>query len=237
MKDKPVISNQHGALVMALVPFFYGMFAAEATGLHLSLGIAWLFLYFCSYPFFSLFSKKPTERNKKWALIYFVLSLFSALPLLWAKPKVLLFAGAVLPLVWLQIYYAKRRDERNLINDIAGILTFGVIGMASFYLPTERLNWAVLLHPTLFFTATALYIKSMVRERKNPRYMELSIASHLLLAVAYLLAGYTWLFAAYLIALARAIIVPAFGLNVKQVGMAEFPVVVMFLICVLMGEG
>ena len=41
--SKPVISNQHGALVMALLPFLYAQFAEhhQAGFYHLSFGLAW----------------------------------------------------------------------------------------------------------------------------------------------------------------------------------------------------
>ncbi|VEI46644.1 Uncharacterised protein [Actinobacillus equuli] len=67
-------------------------------------------------------------------------------------PQILQFLALILPLAAIQIYYAKQRDERNLLNDIAGYLTFGVIGMASFYLTTEQVNWDILIHPTLFLS-------------------------------------------------------------------------------------
>ncbi|SUT86830.1 Uncharacterised protein [Actinobacillus ureae] len=233
--DKPVISNQHGALAMAFIPFLYGMFASTPTLNHLFLGLAWLFLYLFSYPFLSLFSKKPTARNKKWALIYVLISLLCAIPVLLAIPQILQFLALILPLAAIQIYYAKQRDERNLLNDIAGYLTFGVIGLASFYLAEQQFNWEILIHPTVFFIGATLYVKSMVRERKNPLYMELSIGFHLLFSIIYLMFGYLWLFAVYLIALARAIVVPSFGWNVKQVGMFEFPVILIFMICLIFG--
>lgn len=229
-KEKPVISNQHGALAMAMLPFLYAIIKSGFTPLHIFFGLSWLFLYLFSYPFLSLFSKKPTERNKKWAKIYFALSLLFALPVIYNVPAILQFLVIILPLGFIQIYFAKQKDERNLWNDIAGILTFGVMGMAAYYLVTKQYNIEILLHPTLFFIATTLYVKSMVRERKNPVYMELSIATHLLLALIYSLGSMQAVFFAYLIATARAIIVPSLGLNVKQIGMLEFPVILIFLI-------
>ncbi|MDD0823624.1 YwiC-like family protein [Mannheimia sp. AT1] len=232
LNDKPVISNQHGALAMAILPFFYGVIASRFIPLHIFFGLSWLALYFFSYPFLSLFSKKPTVRNKKWAKIYFILSLVFALPVIYSKPAILQFLLIILPLGLIQIYFAKQKDERNLWNDIAGILTFGVIGMASFYLVQEEYNFYILLHPTLFFIATTFYVKSMVRERRNPIYMEISIGLHLLFAIIYALFSMP-IFFAYLVALARAIIVPSLGWNVKQVGMLEFPVILIFLICLI----
>lgn len=134
----------------------------------------------------------------------------------------------ILPLVAVQIYYAKRKDERNLLNDIAGILIFGVVGMASFYLATEQYNMAILLHPTLFFIATTLYVKSVARERKNPLYLKLSIGSHLILGLVYALSGNLPIAVAYAVGLVRAFFVPKQKWSIKQVGMAEFGVVLVF---------
>ncbi|QIW16308.1 hypothetical protein A4G20_08160 [Pasteurellaceae bacterium RH1A] len=232
-KDKPVISNQHGALVMALIPFLYAIFTSHFHYQHLFLGLSWLFLYFCSYPFLALFSKKPTARNKKWASIYAALALVFALPVVFYQPAILQFTLPILPLAGLQIYYAKRKDERNLINDLAGILTFGLVGMAAAYLVTETYNWAILLHPALFFMATTLYIKSVARERRNPLYLKLSLGSHLILGLIYALLGQYGLALAYGLGLLRAAIIPRKNLNVKQVGMLEFPVVLIFFIALI----
>ena len=216
LNEKPVISNQHGALAMAFLPYFYAVIQAKEYNWQLFLfGIAWLFLYLFSYPFFQLFSKKPSTKNQRWAAIYFVLSLIFALPVLIISP---------------QFYFAKKRDERHLLNDNAGILTFGVAGMATYYLAMQAVDFAFLIHPTLFFIATTFYVKSLARERKNPLYVELSIGIHLVLSLVYLLLGEDAIFVAYLFALARAIIVPTLGWNVKKVGMFEFLTIVIFLI-------
>ena len=228
LKDKPMISNQHGALVMAFVPFLYGIFASELRFEHLWLGLSWLFLYLFSYPFLALFNKKNPQCYRKWAIIYAGISSLFALPLLLFKFSLLQFCLPMIPLALIQIYYAKQKDERNLLNDIAGILTFGIVGMASFYLATEQYNFAILLHPTLFFIATTLYIKSVARERRNPRYLKLSIYSHLLLAILYFVLQLYPIAIAYLIGLARAIIIPKQNLNIKQVGMLEFLIVFIF---------
>lgn len=234
LKDKPVISNQHGALAMAILPFLYAVIKNGFMTLHIFFGLSWLSLYFFSYPFLSLFSKKTTERNKKWAKIYFALSLFFALPVIYQQPAILQFLIIILPLGLIQVYFAKQKDERNLWNDIAGILIFGVIGVVASYLVTSQYHIEVLLHPTLFFIATTFYVKSMVRERKNPIYMEISIATHLLLAITYSLVSLQAVFFAYLIATVRAIIVPSLGLNVKQIGMLEFPVMLIFFIALIL---
>lgn len=228
-KEKPVISNQYGALAMALLPFLYAFIDAKQWRYELMLfGVAWLFLYLFSYPFFQLFSKKVTLRNKRWAIIYFAFSLAFALPALVTQPYLLFFILPLFPLGIIQYFYAKKRDERHLINDIAGILVFGVVGMATYYLATSSLDFRFLLHPTLFFIATTFYVKSMVRERRNPLYMELNIGCHFLLSLIYLLWQEKAIFIAYLFALTRAIVVPSLQWNVKKLGMFEFLTLVIF---------
>lgn len=227
--EKPLISNQHGALVMAFVPFLYAILQTETRFAHLWLGLAWLFAYLFSYPFLALFRHKETQKYRRWAWIYASLSLLFALPLLFEQPAVLQFLLPSLPLVGVQIYYTRRKNERHLYNDIAGILIFGVVGMAAAYLVTQQYDWAVLREPTLFFIATTLYIKSVARERKNPRYKHASWALHIFCAAYYALLGYIGLVLAYGIALLRAILVPKLHLNIKQIGMLEFLIVAVFL--------
>lgn len=230
MKDKPILSNQHGALVMAFVPFLYGIFESHVVPNHLWLGLSWLFLYLFSYPFFGIFSKKHNERQKKWAAIYFSISLIFALPLLFSDLAVLQFSVPILPLAAVQIYYAKQKNERHLLNDLAGILTFGVVGMAAYYLATHHYQWMILLHPTLFFIATTLYVKSVARERKNPLYRRLSLIVHAALGLLYFSPPFYGIAFAYLVGFARAWFVPKLNLNIKQVGMLEFAVITVFVL-------
>ena len=37
------------------------------------------------------------------------------------------------PFVLVSIYYTKKKDERNLLNDLAGIAIFALAGMGSYY--------------------------------------------------------------------------------------------------------
>lgn len=226
---KPLVSNQHGALVMAFVPFLYAILQTEARLVHLWLGLSWLFAYLFSYPFLALFRHKETAKYQPWVWFYATLSLLFALPLLFEQPAVLQFLLPSLPLVGVQIYYTKQKDERHLYNDIAGILIFGIVGMAASYLVTQQYDWAVLREPTLFFIATTFYIKSVARERKNPRYKYTSWALHLLCLIYYALLSQIGLLWAYGVALLRALIVPKLHLNLKQVGILECLVVSVFL--------
>ncbi|MDG6881947.1 YwiC-like family protein [Phocoenobacter uteri] len=234
IKDKPVISNQYGALVMAFVPLIYAISLRGFYVIDLFFVLSWLFLYLFSYPFLSLFNKRITARNKKWAIIYAVISSIFALPILFKQPTILQFFIPMIPLVIIQIYYTKQKDERNLINDISGYLIFGIVGMAGYYLITQQYNIAILIHPTLFFIATTFYVKSVARERRNPLYKKLNIGIHILLMLSYLFFNYYLIAFAYLCGLIRSIILPTKNLNIKQVGMWEFLIITIFTVCLIL---
>ena len=174
---KLLISNQHGAIVMALMPFLYGMLLSTPIWQHIFLLLAWFSLYLLTYPFFNLFKGHNLELYRKWAWIYSISAMLFALPALWHNWKIIFFVLVILPLSCVTIYYIKQRDERALLNDLAGITVFAIAGMAAYYFADFRFDeriWLVALYPSLFFIGTTLYIKSMLRERKNPRYLHAS---------------------------------------------------------------
>ncbi len=234
LKDKPVISNQYGALVMAFVPLTYGLGLGNFQIVSIFFIFSWFFLYLFSYPFLTLFNKKPTARNKKWAIIYAIISCIFAIPIIIFNSYVLQFFIPMIPLVIIQIYYTKQKDERNLMNDIAGYLIFGIVGMAGYYLTTQQYNIDILIHPTLFFIATTFYVKSVARERKNPYYKKLCLNSHILLMISYMLFNYYTIAFAYLCGFIRAVILPKKHLNIKQTGMWEFLIITIFTLCLIL---
>lgn len=233
---KLLISNQHGAIVMALVPSIYGMLLAHPVWAHAFLLLGWFSLYLMTYPFLSLFKGKNLAQYQKWTLIYFVAALIFAIPALIYNWQVLYFMFAMLPLVAVNIYFTKKKDERNLWNDLSGIVIFALAGMGSYYFSgrtfDEKILW-VLLYPTLFFIGTTLYVKSMMRERKNPRYFWASVIFHLLCVLIFAFSQQFILALAFVPGLIRAIYLPSKKLSVKQVGLTEFAITAIFFILLL----
>ncbi|HDR1345270.1 TPA: YwiC-like family protein [Pasteurella multocida] len=234
---KLLISNQHGAIVMALLPFLYGLFSSQPVWQHFFLFFAWAALYLMTYPFLNLFKGRNMAMNIKWSLIYGGTSLLFALPALYYNWHILYFLLAMLPLVAVNIYYVKQKNERALLNDFAGIAIFALAGMASYYFAErafDRQIWLVALYPSLFFIATTLYVKSVLRERKNPFYLKASIIFHFLCVVIFLPFQQYGLALAYFPALLRAIWLPRMKLSVKQVGLAEMVVSLLFFVLLLL---
>lgn len=235
---KLLISNQHGALVMALLPFLYGMLLAQPSWAYLFLLLAWLSIYLMSYPFLMLFKTKNKAEYQKWTMIYAASTLIFALPALVYNPAILGFMIVMLPFVGVAVYFTKQKDERNLINDLAAIAIFSIVGMGSYYFSARTFDVNMLkvaLYPSLFFIGTTLYVKSMLRERKNPRYLRASIWFHSFLTAYFAVMGQGWLALAFLLACARAVYLPRKKLSVKQVGLTELAITVIFFILLLLG--
>lgn len=228
---KLLISNQHGAIVMALLPFLYGMLLGEPVWQHVWLLSAWCFMYLLTYPFLNLFKGRNLSEYRKWSLIYGGFAAVLVIPALIYNWQIIYFGVAMLPFFLVNIYFTKKRDERNLLNDLAGIAIFALAGMSAYYFSThsfdEKIYW-VALYPALFFIGTTLYVKTMLRERKNLRYLRISIVYHSLCVLPFLFLHLDWLALAYAVPLLRAILLPYRKLSVKQVGLTEFLISAIF---------
>lgn len=234
---KLLISNQHGAIIMALMPFLYGMLLANPIWQHGFLLAAWFALYLMTYPFLNLFKGRNLALYRRWSWIYGVASAIFAIPALWHNWEILYFLMAMLPFVGVNIYYVKRKDERALTNDFAGIVIFALAGMGSYYFSDRTFDdkiWWVALYPTLYFIGTTFYIKSMMRERKNPRYLQISLAYHVICVLILLFLQQYWLSAAFVIPLARAFFLPKKKLSVKNIGLTEIGVSIFFFLMLLL---
>jgi len=174
---KLLISNQHGAIVMALMPFLYGMLLSHPIWQHIFFLLAWFSLYLMTYPFL------------------------------------------------------KQKDERAFLNDLAGIVIFAIAGMGSYYFPDRTFDdkiWLVALYPSLFFIGTTLYVKSVMRERKNPLYLKLSIGFHALCILGFVFVQQYLMALAFVPPFIRAIWLPQKKMSVKQVGFTEMGISLLF---------
>ncbi|WP_109079144.1 YwiC-like family protein [Aggregatibacter kilianii] len=228
---KLLISNQHGAIVMALMPFLYGMLLNHPIWQHFFFLLAWFSLYLMTYPFLNLFKGRNLALYIKWSWIYFFATLIFAIPVLLHNWRTVFFVAAMTPLVLVSIYYVKKKDERAFLNDLVGIIIFAIAGMGSYYFPDRTFDsniWLVALYPSLFFIGTTLYVKSVMRERKNPLYLKLSIGFHVLCALGFILLQQYFMALAFIPPLIRAIWLPRKKMSVKQVGLTEMAVSLLF---------
>ncbi|WP_133543265.1 YwiC-like family protein [Mesocricetibacter intestinalis] len=233
---KPLISNQHGAIVMALLPFLYGVALSRPLWQHIFLLSAWFFLYLATYPLLKLCQRQYKPLYFRWSAIYLGVALLLVLPALYYNPHIVFFAAAMLPLAAVNAYFSRRKEERALCNDLAAIAIFSLAGAAAYYFADSSSDvriWQVGFYPALFFIGTTLYVKSVLRERKNPRYLKASLIFHLLCVLLFIFMQQYLLAAAFFPALVRALWLPGKKLSVRQIGLIEMGNSLVFFILLL----
>lgn len=216
------VPPQHGAWAMLLLPYLAGLLTAGFRWPDLPLLGAWLSGYLLSYYLLQALKTRRIHRFRSPILLYAPLTVAFAAPVLVARPQVMLLAPAYAVLIAVNGYYAWRRRERDLLNDLASVvqsclMVFVVAAVAEVPPGGVAAAFTVVL---LYLTGTVLYVKTMIRERGNDTYRRGSIVYHALaLGVAAPLGLLTAL--VFTLLLARASVLPRRRLSPKHVGMVE----------------
>lgn len=217
------VPNQHGAWAMLASPLLLGALAAGLAWIHLPLAAFWFAGYF-AFNAASLWLKSGRKsRFARPVQVYAVLA--AALGLLTAAlgPALVRWAPWFLIPLGVGMWAAARRRERDLL---AGVTT--VVGSALMTVVAYHAGGGADLHRAailaagqfLYFAGTVFYVKSMIRERDNPRFLWTSIGFHA--ASALLLAVLApWVAGVFVVLTVRAWWVPRLGWTPKQIGIAE----------------
>ncbi|MFC7545683.1 YwiC-like family protein [Plantactinospora sp. GCM10030261] len=221
---------QHGAWAMLLLPYLAGVLAVGWSWPHLPLLGAWLAGYLCSYYLFQAVKSRRIGRFADQLLAYGPVTAMLGVVVAVARPAVLWYAPAFAVLVAVNVWYAARRRERAIGNDLASVVqsclmvpvTATVAGV-----PAERVG-PVFGAVLLYFVGTVLYVKTMIRERGHAGYRHASVAYHgvALVVAAWLDPLLAGLFA---LLLSRAWVLPAQRLAPRQVGVLEIVACVLLL--------
>ncbi|WP_102271846.1 YwiC-like family protein [Cytobacillus massiliigabonensis] len=221
---KICLPKQHGAWAMLIIPFWLGVVASEFMWSHIAFFIGWLFLYLATYPLLLLFKKKKMKYYTKWTIIYFVPAILLLLIPLFVQPSIIIFGLIMIPLFILNAYFSSNNRERAFTNDISAICVFAIAGLASSYLPNAEINsLAIIVFITsiLFFTGCTFFVKTMIREKKNPTFKWLSWGFHIAVPFIWILLG-EWLIAiAFIPSLIRAFVFYGKGMTMKKLGILE----------------
>jgi len=216
------IPPQHGAWAMLLVPWLTGVLAAGFRWPHLPLLGAWLAGYLLSYYLLQSIKTRRISRFRPQLLLYGTVTTALGLLVIIVRPAVLIYAPAYAALLAVNGYYAWRRRERALINDLAAVaqsclMVFVAATVTGIAISQVAPAAAAVL---LYFTGTVLYVKTMIRERGNTTYRRASVIYHLL-AVAAAVFLTIPIAATFVLLLIRAAVLPRFRLTPNQVGITE----------------
>ncbi|MEC1687807.1 YwiC-like family protein [Bacillus mojavensis] len=204
---KALIPKQHGAWAMLLIPFCLGTVKGGAVLWHMPLFLGWLFLYLAVYPVTLALKKKQINAYQKWIFYYSVPACSFLFAAVIHKPSFIWLAFSLLPLFLIHVYYARRKNERALLNDFAGVFFFCAGGFASCWLGTETLNgwaWFIFAQSSLFFIGSSFYVKSVIREKNNRGFAYWSWVYHLILPLLSAAFGAGWAVLAFIPSSLRA---------------------------------
>ncbi|MDT8861314.1 YwiC-like family protein [Alkalihalobacillus sp. MEB130] len=200
-KVRILLPKEHGTWMMFFLPYFLGTMIIGLTTFHIPFLIGWFFLFLASTPLFSIIrNQKVIGKMLPWLVSYSIIALVILIPIIWHYPILLVLGIILVPLLAINLYFIKKKNERSLLNNISGIITFGLGGVAAVILGGGSiLDEAIflLLYVTFYFTGSAFYVKSLIRERKNHRFRIISHTYHVLLLLVPVLIGQPLLAVAY----------------------------------------
>lgn len=216
------IPPQHGAWAMLAVPYLAGLLAVGYRWPDVPLLGAWIAGYLLSYSAFQAVKTRRVRRYRDQLVLYTAVAAPLATLVVVARPHVLVYAPVYTALFAVNTWYAARRRERAFVNDVASVvqscLMVFVVATVAGARPAAVLGVFTLC--LAYFPGTVYYVKTIIRERGNPRYLRLSIGYHVLALAA---AAWFGLVPAALFAwlLARAAFLPGRGWTPKRTGMVE----------------
>lgn len=219
---------------MVSVPFLIGMAAGNPTWMHFLLFTGWLLLYLASYPLL-VAVKRANDRPVmlRWGIGYGLSAIAFLLTPLIFYPQLFIFGVPLCLLLAINIYYAKRKSERALFNDLCAILSFSLAAAAA-YLVGEG-SWdlvmlSVVIINFTYFTGTAFFVKSVFRERSSVRWSNYAKVYHILALVVPFLLGRPWLALAFVFPALRTFIFAGKKMKPMKVGILEIAGSLQFLI-------
>lgn len=245
------VPPQHGAWAFLGLPVVLGALVAPWTPLLLLLVVTWVAAYPWSYAALGLLRARRRERFRRPVLLWTLVVAGAGVPLLLARPWLVWVAAGYLVLFSVNGVYARRNDERALGNDLVLIVectlmvpvTWAVAVGSGGWRPPPVVNappqlWVLAVVCALVLLGSTLHVKSLIRERGDPRYAQASRLTALSalalapgLAVWWGLAAGLWLLPPFVALAARAFVVPRLGWRPVRIGLLELAMFVLTAVC------
>lgn len=234
-----LVPPQHGAWAFLGLPVVLGAGASGWSWLLVPLAAGWVAAYPMSWAATGLVSAKRPQRFRRPFLVWAALATAPLLVLVVARPWLVWVGLACAALFAVNLRYARAHDERALTNDLVFILECSLMvpvtvavadGTRTWSLPTDVLDAEVGVLTAvcaLTLVGSTLHVKSLIRERRNPRFLRASRAVALgcvpvVAAAAYPLgAEAAWLALPFAALALRALLVPERSWRPGRIGMVE----------------
>jgi hypothetical protein len=236
------VPPQHGAWAFLGLPLVLGALVSPWTPLLLVLAVAWVAAYPWSYAASGLVRARRNKRFLRPLVVWTAVVVPAAAVLLLARPWLVWVGVAYLALFAVNLGYARRRDERALLNDVVLVVECAAMVVVTWAVAVGSPGWSppslaevpgkVWVLPVvcaLVLLGSTLHVKALIRERRDPRYRRASLAvaagslvGSLVLAVWWGLPGGAWLVLPFLVLAVRAAVIDArTALRPARIGLIE----------------
>lgn len=229
-----VIPHEHGGWAMISVPFLFGMMAGTPQWSHWLLFIAWLFFYLASYPLLQAM-KRGRKRGHllKWSAIYGVIALAALGGPLIQEPALCYLGIPLVSLLSVNIWHVKRNSERAIVNDMCAILIFSLGGAAAYRFGGGGWDQAMLtvtLFNFMYFMGTAMFVKTIFRERGSKKWKAAAMIYHMLILIVPWAIGYPWMTLPFAFPLLRTLLFAGKPMRPMKAGILEIIGSVQFIV-------
>lgn len=199
------VPPQHGAWAFLGLPLVLGALVSPPSWALLPLAVAWVVAYPWSYAALGLVRARHKRRFVRPLVVWSVVLVPSVVLLLALRPWLLWWSPLFVAGFGVNLWYASRNDERAILNDLVFVLecaavvivVWGVcVGSGTWTPPalgTAPVQvWLAALVCALVLTGSTLHVKSLIRERRDPRYARASRAYAVACLVASPLLAVAW---------------------------------------------
>lgn len=185
-KRDRVIPDQHGAWAFLVLPVTLGIAAGGWSVAVLALLLAWIPAYPFSWALSGTLAAPRPQRFRRALLVWAAVTIPAAALALVLRPWLLFVGLAYFGAFLLNLRFARQRRERALANDLVLVaectmmvpVTAGVAVAGGWVPPFAAMTRASVLLLTLACAAalvgSTLHVKSLIRERRNPRFARVS---------------------------------------------------------------
>jgi hypothetical protein len=248
---------QHGAWAFLALPLVLGAVLTQATPVLLVLAVAWVAAYPLSYAAFGLARARRPQRFRRPLAVWAAVVLPAATVLLVARPWLVWVGIGYLVLFAVNLRYARRNDERALGNDLVFVAECSVMVAVTWAVGAGRRSWSppapddvpvrvwvLVAVCALVLIGSTLHVKSLIRERRDPRFARASrvvalasVAAALSLAVGWGRPAGAWLVVPFVALAARAFVVGRRPTRAGAIGVVELGGFVLVAACAALATG
>lgn len=172
---------------MLVVPPVVGAAVGGWSWRHVLLLVAWLVGYLAYHAAGLWLRSGRKVRYRRPVAVYGAVGLALLGALLAVAPRLLVWAPVFAPLLTVSLVASLRRADRSWLNDTVTVVAAALLTPVAADLGTGDLRPAAVWTATAvlagYFLGTVPYVKSLIRERDDPRVRQVSVAYHVLLAV------------------------------------------------------